>query len=268
MIYIWFSALLEGLPRSILRVLDANDVFSNRNERIKNSGINQQWFSVTPKEEARALQRFDVVMAIQEHEAEFFRTLSTTKVVTVGHFLPTFSTGAPTAHPNLLFIGSGNAINVDGIKWFLDSVWPSILANRPDAKLRIVGTVGEALEPQPNVIISGAMQHLDAAYADTRIVVNPLRGGTGLKIKAAEALAAGRVVVSTASAAEGIETALGQGLIIADNAESMAETIISLLEDELMVKVLSESARQFATNWNTYYARVLTNVFLRSNSNG
>ena len=40
----------------------------------------------------------------------------------------------------LLFVGSfGYEPNVDGLVWFADAVWPSILAARPDTRLRIVG---------------------------------------------------------------------------------------------------------------------------------
>jgi glycosyltransferase involved in cell wall biosynthesis len=184
--------------------------------------------------------------------------------VTVGHFLALPDTGLPARAPNLLIVGSDNTINIDGVRWFLEEVWPSILSSCPTAILNIVGRVAESVIPTPNVIASGPVLHLDAAYGSARLVVTPLRGGTGLKIKSAEALGAGRVVVSTTSAAAGLEAAIGRGLVVAASAASMAKEIVELLKDDPTVDRLSAEARRFAVEWNTEQGRTFEEVFARA----
>lgn len=264
MVYVWNSLLLESLPPDVLRVLDAQDVFTDRTARMRRSGVPQQWFSVSAQEEARGLNRFDVVLAIQEHEAAHYRAIAKREVVTVGHFLPLLDAGDPSHEPRLLIVASGNAVNVDGVTWFLDTVWPQILAARPDATIDVVGRVCEALTPRPGVHLLGGVDDLAAVYAQSRLVINPLRGGTGLKIKGAEALAAGRVVVSTPSAAEGLEAAIGSGVVVADGASAMRDAVLRLLSDDAEVARLSADARQFALEWNATHAAAFDAVFARA----
>ena len=261
MVYIWNSALLEGLPRDVVRVLDAQDVFTNRDERMRAAGVAQNWFSVSAVEEARGVSRFDVVLAIQEQEAGHYRAMTAGKVVTVGHFLPEFDTGPVSRHACLLIVASDNAVNVDGVQWFLREVWPLVHAARPDAEVRIAGRVCQLLTPAPGVSLLGAVDDLVPLYTQSRIVVNPLRGGTGLKIKGAEALAAGRPVLSTPSAAEGLESAVGSGLVIAHDAASMASAAVSLLHDDGEAERLGAAARQFAARWNRLQHAAFDEVF-------
>jgi polysaccharide biosynthesis protein PslH len=261
MVYVWHSALLEHVPRNVLRVLDAQDVFTDRNARMASAGVAQEWFSVSRSEEARGVQRFDVVLAIQETEAQHYRSLSAPHVVTVGHFLPVLNTGQPASAPRLLIVASDNAINVDGVSWFLSEVWPRVFAERPDARVQLVGAICGTQSPQPGVLLSGRLDDLTDAYAAARIVVNPLRGGTGLKIKAAEALAAGRPVVSTPSAAEGLEDAIGRGIVVSADAATMTSDILALLRDDAEVNRLSRAARTFGDEWNVRNAQAFDAVF-------
>lgn len=261
MVYIWNSALLEGLPRSILRVLDAQDVFADRDQRMRAAGVVQSWFSVTAAEEARGVSRFDVVLAIQEQEAAHYRAMTAGPVVTVGHFLPALDTGPVSAEPQLLIVASDNAVNVDGVQWFLREVWPQVQAARPDAELQIAGRVCGLLTPASGVSLRGPVDDLATLYAKSRIVVNPLRGGTGLKIKGAEALAAGRPVLSTPSAAEGLEGAIGEGLVIAPDGAAMAAGALALLRQDGEAERLGVAARGFAARWNHAQHAAFDQVF-------
>ena len=186
MLYSWHSALLDLLPAGVLRILDAPDVFTDKAARMAKAGIPQEWFNVSAKEEARGLARFDTVLAIQDFEAQHYRALASTHVVTVGHFLPIIETGRPPAEPILLIIGSDNDVNVHGVRWFLAEVWPAALAGRPDARLR--GWQGvRASERDGRRGLCGVVDDLCPVYSGSSLVLNPLRGGTGLQIKGAEA---------------------------------------------------------------------------------
>ena len=250
MLYFWYSALLDLLPAGVLRILDAQDVFTDRAARMAKAGIPQEWFSVSAKEESRGLARFDTVLAIQDFEAQHYRALARTPVVTVGHFLPIIETGRPPVEPILLIIGSDNDVNIHGVRWFLAEVWPAVIADRPDARLRVAGKVCAHLNATAGVELCGVVADLGAVYSGSSLVLNPLRGGTGLKIKGAEALGAGRAVVSTPSAALGLERAVGRGLVVCASAPEMASTVLSLLSDGVALALLGQRAREFAVEWN------------------
>jgi hypothetical protein len=45
----------------------------------------------------------------------------------------------------LVFIGSDAVHNVDGLRWFLTTVWPHLRAALPTARLEVCGAVGSVL---------------------------------------------------------------------------------------------------------------------------
>ena len=261
MLYLWNSAALAALPPGIPRILDAQDVFTDRNARMKAAGIDQHWFSVSRAEEARGLQRFDAVVAIQEFEAAYYRSITTTPVFAVGHFLPVVDVGAPALEPRLLLIGSNNDVNVHGMRWFLTEVWPALRARRPDIHLDIVGRLCDYVTEEDGVTRHGVVPDLAPAYGRCAVVISPLRGGTGLKIKTAEALGAGRAVVATPSSAIGLEEANGRGLVVCRSASDMTEAIISLLADHQALTKISADAAVFAREWNERSKRTFDSIF-------
>ena len=109
--------------------------------------------------------------------------------------------------------------------------------------------------------LCGVVDDLCPVYSGSSLVLNPLRGGTGLKIKGAEALGAGRAVVSTPSAAQGLERALERGLVVSKSAPKMASTVLSLLSDGVALVLLRQRAREFAVEWNAAQTGRFDTVF-------
>jgi glycosyltransferase involved in cell wall biosynthesis len=78
------------------------------------------------------------------------------------------------------------------------------------------------------------------------VVVAPLRLGGGMRVKVAEALAAGKAVVATALAAEGLEANDGNQLLLSEDAEGIADSVVSLLLDPHRRGALAARARAWA----------------------
>ncbi len=72
------------------------------------------------------------------------------------------------------------------------------------------------------------------------LAVAPLRSGGGTRLKILEALDAGRPVVATSVAVDGLEDLIGRGVVVADDAETMAEVVSSLLDDPEAVTALCQ----------------------------
>jgi len=141
-----------------------------------------------------------------------------------------------TSRDGLLFVGGFmHAPNVDAVRWFVEDIYPLILAKLPNVKFTIVGSnPPEEIAKLKNsgVIISGRLsdEELQQQYSLRRIVVAPLRYGAGVKGKIVEAMRYGVPTVTTSIGAEGIGDAENT-LFIADKASTFADEVIKAYID-------------------------------------
>ncbi|MBI3544064.1 MAG: glycosyltransferase [Deltaproteobacteria bacterium] len=109
----------------------------------------------------------------------------------------------------ILFIGRLDwPPNRDGLKWFLENVWPEAVAAAPDLKLAIAGAGdGEWLKPflgLPGITFLGRVAEVAPAYQDSIASLVPVFFGSGTRVKAIEASSFARPCISTAIGIEGI----------------------------------------------------------------
>ena len=234
--YVFLSACLADLPAGrAVRVIDTHDVMHRRRAVYDALAMAPQWFHTTAAEERRGLLRADLVLAMQDDEADALRALVPERtVLTVPHALPVRPAPPAAARPaRVLFVASYNDLNVRGLIWFLDAVWPALRARLPDVELVVCGNVAEKLgAPPPGVVVRGFVEQPDDEYAAARVVLSPLPGGTGLKVKAVEALCHGRPVVATAAGAHGLAHGVDEGVMVADDPPAFADAVHALLVDD------------------------------------
>jgi hypothetical protein len=207
--YVWLSLPLTLFDTAhTRRVLDTHDAFGDRHVRARAANLQPHWFYTTPQEEARALARADVVLAIQSQEAVYFRGLTDTPVEVLEYAPPpTYLPARAGAKLNVGYLGSGNPWNVRGVQAF-DRLLERAASRETclhEANFLLFGgitaTVGALRFFQP----MGMVDEVQDAYRAVDLLVNPMIGGTGLKIKTVEALAYGRPVLSTRDGATGLE---------------------------------------------------------------
>ena len=262
-VYVFLSKALECFGAETVKLIDTNDVFTDRQRLYLAQGTKPQWFATSAREEAKGLRRADVVIAIRDSERSFFERLSGKRVITVGH---TVHVGCARVRsrdrsgPNLLFVASENSINVDGLSWFLREVFPEVRAQVPDVTFLLAGGICDHVPQSEGVEKLGRVPQIADAYAQADVVVNPVQFGTGLNIKSIEALGFGLPLVSTSSGARGLEGEAGRSYVVADGGEEFARRIIELLRDETRQAKLSETAREFARNWNLDQTSALADV--------
>ena len=140
------------------------------------------------------------------------------------------------AEPRLVFVGLLEwAANRDGVRWFVQSVWPTIRAQWPKATLQVIGRFGRSVSDLPaadGVEYAGFVADLDAALSSVDVAVVPLRIGGGMRIKILDFMSRGIPVISTGVGAEGIpDTWRGEPTFLrADNAIAFRSALESLLE--------------------------------------
>lgn len=126
----------------------------------------------------------------------------------------------------LLFVGFAFFANIEGIKWFIDSVMPSL----QNCKLQIVGNgMDKIFKSSKNIEVHGFVEDLASFYYNCDIVVLPILSGGGMKTKTAEALMYGCPIVGTKEAFEGYELDYNKIGGIANSSEEMIAQISNLM---------------------------------------
>jgi glycosyltransferase involved in cell wall biosynthesis len=136
------------------------------------------------------------------------------------------------------------------VDWLLDAVWPLVRRDLPTARLTIVGR-GEAplvarWGAAPGVRFTGWVESVEPWFAAARVMVAPLRSGSGMRVKILDALARGLPVVATSVGIEGIQATPGEHALVADTASDIAAATVRVLRDRALAERLSASARALA----------------------
>ena len=101
-----------------------------------------------------------------------------------------------------------------------------------------------------DIEVTGPVDDALTRIAAARIVVAPLRAGSGTRIKILEAWAAARPVVATLLAAEGLEYVKDRDLLIANDGPSIAGAIAGLNADpERRARIASGGRNLFAERY-------------------
>jgi glycosyltransferase involved in cell wall biosynthesis len=261
--YVFYSRLFEAMPAPVRKLLDTHDVFADRYQLYRSRGQASEFFSTTAAGEATALDRADAVLAIQERDANHFRSLTTRPVVVVGHLAPVDPLpAAPAADaPGILFVGGTMGINIHGVTWFIERVLPAIRQRVPAAELWLAGGIGGRIgEGVPGVRRLGFVDALGEVYRRASVVINPQQFGTGLSIKSVDALLHGRPLVTSASGARGLEEGVDVAFRRADSAEAFAETVIELVVDHPRAAALAARGHEFAHDYHQRQMRALSDA--------
>lgn len=249
--YVFMSRALLALSSPRLKLIDTHDIFANRHRLFLAAGATPQFFSTSPAEERRGLLRADVVLGIQPAETAQLAAYPGVQSMTFGHtvHLDRLWARQPVAW-DVLMVGSSNQMNVEGMLWFGTQVMPLLLAQRPDVRVALVGGVCRATPDYPGVHKLGIVPDLASVYAETSLVINPVRSGTGLNIKSVEALGYGMPLLTTASGCRGLESAQGQGLTLADTPAEFVDALTRLLSSPADLEGMSHAGFAFAAQWN------------------
>jgi glycosyltransferase involved in cell wall biosynthesis len=206
--------------------------------------------------ERRWTPRFAAAVTMSETEARRIREIvpgmPPVHVVGNGARLDAFAEAGPDPdRRRVLFTGTLNfAPNAGAAQWLAREVWPRVLERVPDAELEIVGRDPSratlALDQLPGVAVHANVPDIVPWYERASVCTLPMLEGGGTRLKFAEAMAAGRAVVSTANGAEGVLVEDGREALIADSPADFAAAIVRLLEDPALRRELGERGRSTA----------------------
>jgi glycosyltransferase involved in cell wall biosynthesis len=243
----WLSDLFRHLPYTdrALRVALAPDIMHQRKTDFEARGLHAGLGDWDEDIERTFLSNAEVVLAIQEDDAQVLRKmLPEREIICAPIAMPVRPRSRVSQSPGrCLFVGSYVDHNVLGLRWFLESVWPLILARDPQASLHVCGEVCKSVSrPFPNVRLLGQVENLDNEYGAAEVCLVPLHVGSGLKIKLIQALSHGRVCVSTSVGVQGLSVSADTGVCVADSPSGFSDAVHNVLNNPELRRQMEQGA--------------------------
>lgn len=224
--------------------------------------------------ELGVLEKFDGIATITQKDGEYFKKMGC-KVpmiaIPFGINLEKFkeNPGIKAEFQSLFSIGAMNWMpNEEGVRWFLEKVWPLLNRQYPDLKFYIAGRAMPEWLLQtnlPNVEIVGEVDDAFDFMYSKAIEVVPLFSGSGIRIKIIEGMAAARAIVSTTIGAEGINVEHGKNILLADDPESFFKAVCQCVESQSFCQKLGENAKEliFSEHSNNLLMQKLVDFYHR-----
>lgn len=208
------------------------------------------------KLEGEIAERAATVTLVSEEERELFRRIgcsSAVQVVGNGVDLDYFSRqpDSPAVAPlTCCFVGVLNyPPNVDGLRWFVELVWPAVLAEVPGARFKIVGKSPqqqvERLATAPGVELHANVPDVRPFLAQSAVAVAPMQFARGVQNKVLEAMAMQKAVVATPQSLEGLGAQAGAEVLAATDVDDWREALVSLMKDSARAERLGHRARAY-----------------------
>jgi GT2 family glycosyltransferase len=144
--------------------------------------------------------------------------------------------------------------NLIGLRSFLAELWRPLRRRWPTLRLQVLGGPGAmeywGCEPMP-AGVTLVDQHVDptASYTQALLALNPQTGTEGSALKVAEALAHGRIMLSTIEGARGYESLDCPALIRVADVAAMLPAITRLLEDPPTRHAAERTAAEAIAPW-------------------
>jgi hypothetical protein len=182
----------------------------------ESSGLKRAYLQILAKRLERYEQRLwrvtDLLLPITGADARAVKKAGINTPVEVAPFgihPPDTEQKWPPGHLKAYHIGAMDWLaNRDAVSWFLKEVWPKLHAISPRITFHFAGRAmpdsfyGSLPE---GAYCEGEVGDAQAFIQDKHMLVVPLRSGGGIRIKILEAMAQGKLVISTNVGMQGIE---------------------------------------------------------------
>ena len=153
---------------------------------------------------------------------------------------------------DLVFTGNMSyAPNVNAVEYLANEILPIVWKTLPEVKMYIAGAT-----PDPRVkkcanekiIVSGWLDDIRTAYAESRVFIAPMRIGTGLQNKLLEAMSMRLPAITSPLANASLGAKPNEEILVGSNAQEMAQHIITLLTDKEKADRLAQAGFDFTNH--------------------
>ncbi len=137
--------------------------------------------------------------------------------------------------------------NATAIDWLLKDIWPGIMAVVPEAEFYFGGRNMPprfAYNLPEGTHCAGELADVQQFIKDKQVLIVPLRSGGGIRVKILEAMAAGKLVISTTTGMQGIEAVAGIHYLEANKPDEFAQAFLVANTDKNATAAILKSAHQ------------------------
>ncbi|VAX32148.1 hypothetical protein MNBD_NITROSPIRAE03-1263, partial [hydrothermal vent metagenome] len=155
---------------------------------------------------------------------------------------------------HLIWVGGMTGpYNSDAVDYFLDQIWPIVKDEMPDVTIDFVGSsptkkLQKKASIDNNIKVIGFIEDIRPLVQRASVFVAPIRSGSGTKIKVLNAMAQAKAVVASTVAAEGIEVADSENILLANEPIEFAEKTVYLLRNRELSWTIGQKARSLIEN--------------------
>jgi glycosyltransferase involved in cell wall biosynthesis len=165
-----------------------------------------------------------------------------------------------STNPRLLMCGYfTDKSNRDAALWFIRSIWPLVKKQHPEITCQFVGKgigseMQQATGKESRIELITDVEDLRPYRKEATIFINPMRLGSGLRIKILEAMGSGLPVVTTSLGAAGLPAQNGVNCLINDTPDGFANAISWLLTDTQLATRIGTRAKQMTSQQYNVHA--------------
>ena len=200
--------------------------------------------------EREAWKAFDLLLPITEKDANLIVRLEDTKALIVAPFGIDREKIVSSENEKWVgyHIGAMDWLaNSQVIKWFLKKAWPRIHKALPEFEFFFAGR--NMPDEFTKMHLAGVhcipdVADANAFIADKKILIVPLWSSGGIRVKILEAMAAGKVVITTRQGIKGITAMPGEHYLAADNTDQFVQTVKWCIGNKTEAARIGQKAQQ------------------------
>jgi glycosyltransferase involved in cell wall biosynthesis len=153
--------------------------------------------------------------------------------------------------PRILFVGNFKWLqNVEAVNILVNEIWPEIKKYTPKVELWIVGksipqNVVAASGKDNRIVITEGIVDIRDAYKAATLMLVPIYGPGGTRLKVLEAMASALPVVSTRIGVEGLEITPGKHALVADKNKDLVSEAIRILKNKNLAERIGREGQKF-----------------------
>lgn len=207
------------------------------------------------KWESILVDRFPLTTAITSRDGFYLARTRIPLVVSthVDEFLSYSSNSCPiSASQSIVFFGEMSTLySESAVSFAVEEVMPLVWRRFPEATLFVVGSKPtQKISSFANirVVVTGFVDDIRPYVFNSDVAIVPLFMGSGLKNKIIQSMALRVPVVSTTIGNLGIDARHEEHLLIADNPQDFAYSIVRLLEDSSLCSDIANRAYKYVSN--------------------
>lgn len=248
------------LPPQIKIILDQHNIEYEVLYRtyLHETSLLRKWYNwresiLVKRAEIRLCKRADALVMTSERELIAMKRILPHNVIEVvpnGVDIDYFDgdSAGQEREGSIVFTGSMEYYpNIEAVLFFARKCWPLIRAAMPGATWQIVGKNPlpevQKLAKLPGVTVTGSVADVRPYFTQAAVSIVPLLVGGGTRLKILEAMAMRRPVVSTSLGCEGLAVEPGKHLLLADEPEAFAQSVIELLNSPEKRRTLGIAGR-------------------------